>query len=70
MLPIRCFSCGKVTASLSKRYQQLVSENVPKEEIFKRLGLTRYCCRAVILTHVDNSEELLKYEQLPRVAKE
>ena len=33
------------------------------------LGLKRYCCRRMIMTHVDLIEKLLKYETpLPAVA--
>ena len=33
----------------------------PRSEALDDLGLTRYCCRRMILTHVDLIEKLLKY---------
>jgi len=30
----------------------------PESEIFKALGLTRYCCRKTLLTHVDLIEKI------------
>ncbi|KAF2767135.1 DNA-directed RNA polymerases II subunit [Teratosphaeria nubilosa] len=69
IIPIRCFSCGKVIADLYERYQELI--NTPAEEgsdetitdgdAMDRLGLNRYCCRRMVLTHVDLIEKLLRY---------
>ncbi|KAJ4322793.1 DNA-directed RNA polymerase II subunit L [Neodidymelliopsis sp. IMI 364377] len=62
IVPIRCFSCGKVTGDLWERYMvMLTQENKLEVEALDDLGLTRYCCRRMILTHVDLIEKLLKY---------
>lgn len=34
--------------------------NHPSSDALDELGLTRYCCRRMILTHVDLIEKLLK----------
>ncbi|OAA46872.1 DNA-directed RNA polymerases I/II/III subunit 10 [Metarhizium rileyi] len=62
IIPIRCFSCGKVTGDLWERYLQLIAD--PKKtdgDAMDELGLKRYCCRRMIMTHVDLIEKLLKY---------
>jgi len=60
IIPIRCFSCGKVTGDLWERYIRLISESEMEEaEALDAVGLQRYCCRRMVLTHVDLIEKLL-----------
>ena len=61
IIPVRCFTCGKVIGNKWHRYLLLLSEKKEPLEIFKELGLNRYCCRRMIITHVDLIEKLLKY---------
>ncbi len=52
MLAIRCYTCGKVIGHMWERYLELLRNGTPKEALDK-LGLKRYCCRRMLLTHVD-----------------
>ncbi|KAJ4377370.1 DNA-directed RNA polymerase II subunit L [Neocucurbitaria cava] len=61
IVPIRCFSCGKVTGDLWEKYMALLSEGTEEVDALDAIGLSRYCCRRMILTHVDLIEKLLKY---------
>ena len=61
IIPVRCFTCGKVIGNKWNRYLQLLKEEKEMPEIFKELGLNRYCCRRMIISHVDLIEKLLKY---------
>ncbi|KAJ4397604.1 DNA-directed RNA polymerase II subunit L [Gnomoniopsis smithogilvyi] len=61
IIPVRCFSCGKVTGDLWERYLVLIDQNIPDGDAMDQLGLKRYCCRRMIMTHVDLIEKLLKY---------
>ncbi|TQS32935.1 hypothetical protein Golomagni_06734 [Golovinomyces magnicellulatus] len=62
IIPIRCFSCGKVTGDLWERYLHLISEGGKTDgDAMDELGLKRYCCRRMVMTHVDLIEKLLKY---------
>ena len=62
IIPIRCFSCGKVTADLWERFVRLVEEQqTPEGDALDQLGCKRYCCRRMVLTHVDLIEKLLRY---------
>ncbi|GAP84311.1 putative DNA-directed RNA polymerases I II III subunit 10 [Rosellinia necatrix] len=61
IIPIRCFSCGKVTGDLWERYLKLIDGGLADGDAMDQLGLKRYCCRRMIMTHVDLIEKLLKY---------
>ena len=73
IIPIRCFTCGKVVAPLyeeyAKRYDNykkaVEAGEKPKEtpqKILDDLGLDRYCCRRMIISHVDLLKEAAPYE--------
>ncbi|CAC9891869.1 unnamed protein product, partial [Aureobasidium pullulans] len=64
IIPIRCFSCGKVVADLWERYMILLDDGMADGlavDAMDKLGLTRYCCRRMLMTHVDLIEKLLRY---------
>lgn len=70
---MRCFTCGKIISQeyeeYKKRYElykkAVEAGEKPKEtpkEILDDLGLERYCCRRMIVTHVDLLDEIAPYE--------
>lgn len=59
--PVRCFTCGKVLGNKYEFYKKLKEDNVPAEEIWKTLGLSRYCCKTIMLSSIDLVEKYLKY---------
>ena len=50
IIPIRCFSCGKPVGHNWEEFQEQAED--PKK-IMDKLGLERYCCRALFMGHVD-----------------
>lgn len=60
-IPIRCYTCGKVTGNKWERYLSLLSEGYSENESLTRLGLYRYCCRRMLLSHVDMIEKIINY---------
>ncbi|KAG4089139.1 DNA-directed RNA polymerase, subunit N/Rpb10 [Neocallimastix lanati (nom. inval.)] len=62
IIPVRCFSCGKVIGNLWEKYLDLLQQEYTEGQALDALGLKRYCCRRMVLTHVDLIEKLLFYE--------
>ncbi|KAI9199462.1 DNA-directed RNA polymerases I, II, and III subunit rpabc5 [Polychytrium aggregatum] len=61
IIPVRCFSCGKVIGNKWDAYLALLQSDYSECEALDELGLKRYCCRRMVLTHVDLIEKLLHY---------
>ena len=61
IIPIRCFTCGKVVGNKWDLYLQLLKNDYTGGDALDTLGLKRYCCRRMLLTHVDLIEKLLQY---------
>jgi DNA-directed RNA polymerase I, II, and III subunit RPABC5 len=71
IIPIKCFTCGKVIADKYEYYCKEVKkakfgrdegvlyfsktngEKTEEGHILDAIGLTRMCCRRMMLTHVD-----------------
>lgn len=52
MIPIRCWTCGKPIAHLHEEFLEK-SAKEDKGKVMTALGITRYCCRQMMLGHVD-----------------
>ena len=68
IIPIKCFTCGKVLANKYEYYCKEVKKSKHKDVLYfsktngekteeglvlDKLGLTKMCCRRMMLTHVD-----------------
>ncbi len=61
MIPIRCFSCGKVISSVWEEYKERIKSE-PPGKVMDELGIERYCCRRMLLSHVEVVEMLRRYQ--------
>ncbi len=61
IIPVRCFTCGKVIGSHWERYLELLSAGREPQEALDDLELDRYCCRRMILSHVDLIEDVIPF---------
>ena len=61
ILPVRCYTCGKVIGGKWTPYQNLLSEGVDMKEALDRLALKKICCRRMMMGHVELIDSLLKY---------
>jgi DNA-directed RNA polymerase subunit N len=68
IIPIRCFTCGKIMADKIDFYNEEVAklkkvddkdnkfknfDSVHTKDILDKLGLSRYCCRRNLISNVD-----------------
>eukprot|EP00798_Chlamydomonas_sp_ICE-L_P009410 gene9410-16524_t len=75
IVPVRCFTCGKVVADKWRAYTRMVDEDktLTDEErgkILDTLGIKRICCRTVMLTTEEDAIEEVDNEELIRIDEE
>ncbi len=61
MIPVRCFTCGKVISSAWEEYKRRIMAEDPGK-VLDDLGIERYCCRRMLLTHVELVDLLAPYQ--------
>jgi DNA-directed RNA polymerase subunit N (RpoN/RPB10) len=64
IIPIRCFSCGKLIADKYEPYLEMLEKGESAEKAFEQLDIKRFCCRRMIVSHVDLIDDLLKFPRL------
>ncbi len=70
IVPIRCFTCGKLIADKWEEFAKRVKDGESPAKVLDELGITRYCCRRMFLSHVELIDEILRYEEARRKAAE
>lgn len=61
IIPVRCFTCGKVIGGLYEEFLRRIQMGEQPKEVLDSLGLERYCCRRIFLTHVELIDEISPY---------
>jgi DNA-directed RNA polymerase subunit N len=62
IIPIRCFTCGKVIGHLWEEYERRVKSGEHPAKVLDELGIKKYCCRAIFLTHRELIKEIAKFK--------
>ena len=63
IIPVRCFTCGKLLGDKYEAYKERVEMGEDSEEVLKDLGVKRYCCRRMIVSHIDLMDDVIKYKK-------
>ena len=63
IIPIRCYSCGKVVGNKWEKYNELINAGKSKGDALDELKLKKYCCRNMILSHSNLIDKILQYSK-------
>lgn len=61
IIPIRCFTCGKVVASAYDSYVKRTAMGENPKQVLDELGIKRYCCRRMILANAELIDEVMPF---------
>lgn len=64
IIPVRCFTCGKLIAHKWEEYNRRVNEEgESSSKVLDEMGYKRYCCRRMFITHRDLMKEISSFSQ-------
>jgi DNA-directed RNA polymerase subunit N len=70
IIPVRCFTCGKLVGDQWEEFVLRVKNGENAGAVLDSLGIKRYCCRRMILSHVEIIDEALRFYEEAEKRKE
>jgi DNA-directed RNA polymerase subunit N len=61
MIPIRCFTCGKMIGDKFADFENRVKAGEDPGKVLDDLKIKRYCCRRMLISSVDLIDQVLPY---------
>ncbi|MCW3977127.1 MAG: DNA-directed RNA polymerase subunit N [Candidatus Bathyarchaeota archaeon] len=61
IIPVRCFSCGGLVGDKWEEFARRVKEGEDSGRVLDSLSVKRYCCRRMLISHVEIIDEILKF---------
>jgi len=61
IIPVRCFTCGSLIADKWESFITRVNAREDPQKVLDDIGVRRYCCRRMLLSHVDIIKEVVNY---------
>lgn len=62
IIPIRCFTCGALIGDKWLEFARRVAQGEPPAKVLDDMGIKKYCCRRMFLSHVELIDQILEYE--------
>lgn len=70
IIPVRCFTCGKLIGDKWEEFTRRVKAGEDPGEVLDGLGVKRYCCRRMLLSHAEILDEVLRFYEEAEKRKE
>jgi DNA-directed RNA polymerase subunit N len=70
IIPVRCFTCGKLVGDRWDEFTRRIKTGENASDVLDSLGLTRYCCRRMLLSNVEIIDEVLRFYEEAEKRKE
>lgn len=61
LIPVRCFSCGALIGDKFEVFSKRVEEGEKPNKVLDDLQVKRWCCRRMIISHIDLIDEFLPF---------
>mgnify|MGYP000091244140 CR=1 FL=1 len=61
IIPIRCFTCGALIGDKWEEFSRRVKNGENPGKVLDDLGVKRYCCRRMLLSHIELIDEILVF---------
>jgi DNA-directed RNA polymerase subunit N len=62
MIPVRCFTCGNVIGEHYEEFDERSESGEDPAEVLDDLGVTRHCCRRMMVSHTDLVDVVAPYQ--------
>ena len=63
IIPVRCFTCGAVIGDKWEEFNRRVKAGEDPGKVLDELGVRKYCCRRMLLSHVEIIDEILEFSK-------
>lgn len=70
IVPVRCFTCGKLIGDKWEEFARRVKAGEEPGEVLDSFGIKRYCCRRMLLSHVEVIDEVLGFYEVAEKRRE
>jgi DNA-directed RNA polymerase subunit N (RpoN/RPB10) len=64
IIQVRCFTCGSIIGDKYEKFLKMVEDGMDPKDALDKLGVKRYCCRRMLLSHIDIIDDILMYRGL------
>jgi len=61
IIPVRCFTCGTLIADKWDEFKIQIQEGEDSEKTLDKLNVKRWCCRRMLVSHIDLIEDFLPF---------